>query len=169
MSLTPVQNYRRWITHLLRQTKEILVTFGRNHNLLVCFGIICLNAFGRPALALFSRFASLFLHLPDFMINQLEATRMGVALAISVSLALATPYLKTKFSPDSALFDVWTTRVCFVLLAVGTVTVGVSVTLAGIRWGKFALDTRLRSLTNILKASFLHRSVRRCIKQCKVS
>jgi hypothetical protein len=119
------------------QTKRNLIDFGRNHNLLVCLGIICLNAFGRPALTLFSRFAYLFLHLPNPMIDQLEIMRMGVALAVSISLALATPYLKVKFSPDSSLFDVWTTRVCFVLLAVGTVVVGVSTSLASMRTGQF--------------------------------
>ena len=71
------------------------------------------------------------------MIAQLEATRMGVALAISISLALATPYLKAKFSPNSSLFDVWTTRICFILLAVGTVIVGLSTNLATMRTGVF--------------------------------
>jgi hypothetical protein len=71
------------------------------------------------------------------MIDQLEAMRMGVALAISISLALATPYLKAKFSPDSSLFDIWTTRACFVLLAVGTVVVGLSTSLASMRTGEF--------------------------------
>lgn len=122
---------------LLFKTKENLISFGRNHNLLVCLGIICLNAFGRPAVALFSRFAYLFLHLPNLMISQLEAMRMGVALAISLSLALATPYLKAKFSPNSSLFDIWTTRICFILLAVGTVVVGLSTSLGSIRTGKF--------------------------------
>jgi hypothetical protein len=131
------QNLHEWITDLLVKTKENLVSFGRNHNLLVCLGIICLNAFGRPALALFSRFAYLFLHLPNFMIDQLEAMRMGVALVISLSLALVTPHLKARFSPDSSLFDVWTTRICFVLLAVGTVVVGLSTSLAGMRTGEF--------------------------------
>jgi hypothetical protein len=124
-----------WFKELFIQARADLISFGRNHNLIVCLGIICLNAFGRPALALFSRFANLFLHQPDYMVVQLEAMRMGVALAISISLALATPYLKAKFSPDSALFDVWTTRVCFILLAVGTVVVGLSTTLASIRIG----------------------------------
>jgi hypothetical protein len=70
------------------------------------------------------------------MIDQLEAMRMGVALVISLALALATPYLKAKFSPNSSMFDVWTTRLCFILLAVGTVVVGLSTSLAGIRTGK---------------------------------
>jgi len=81
------------------------------------------------------------------MIVQLEAMRMGVALAISISLALATPYLKAKFSPNSSLFDIWTIRICFILLAVGTVIVGLSTSLAGIRTGKFFL--KLSSFVNI--------------------
>jgi hypothetical protein len=79
------------------------------------------------------------------MIDQLELMRMGVALAISISLALATPYLKAKFSPDSSLFDVWTTRICFILLAVGTVTVGLSTSLAGMRTGKFFMKVATAS------------------------
>jgi hypothetical protein len=77
------------------------------------------------------------------MIDQLEAMRMGVALAISISLALATPYLKVKFSPNSSLFDVWTTRICFVLLAVGTVVVGLSTSLAGMRTGEFFCNNEI--------------------------
>ena len=80
------------------------------------------------------------------MIAQLEATRMGVALAISISLALATPYLKAKFSPNSSLFDVWTTRICFILLAVGTVIVGLSTNLATMRTGEFTSSSLCRSL-----------------------
>jgi hypothetical protein len=64
---------------------------------------------------------------------------MGVALAISISLALATPFLKAKFSPDSSLFDIWTTRICFILLAVGTVVVGLSTSLASMRTGEYFL------------------------------
>lgn len=79
------------------------------------------------------------------MIGQLEAMRMGVALAISISLALATPYLKAKFSPNTALFDVWTTRICFILLAVGTVVVGLSTNLAGMRTGEFSFKAAAAS------------------------
>jgi hypothetical protein len=99
-------------------------------------GTICLFAFARPTLALFSRFAYLFLHIPNATIDQLELMRMGVALVTSISLALVTPYLKARFTPNSSLFDIWTTRLCFVLLAVGTVVVGLSTTTGGIRTGE---------------------------------
>jgi ABC-type microcin C transport system permease subunit YejB len=82
------------------------------------------------------------------MITELEAMRMGVALAISLALALATPYLKAKFSPNSSLFDVWTTRICFILLAVGTVIVGLSTSLASMRTGKFLHFFQLQQLCN---------------------
>jgi hypothetical protein len=134
--VNPLQTWQAWATDLFIQTKDNLISFSRNHNLIVCLGIICLNAFARPGLALFARFGNLFLHLPDKIISQLELTRIGVTLAISITLALVTPHLKAKFSPNSALFDVWTTRVCFVLLAVGTVMVGISTDLGDMRAGK---------------------------------
>jgi hypothetical protein len=89
------------------------------------------------------------------MIDQLEAMRMGVALAISLILALATPYLKAKFSPDSSLFDIWTTRICFVLLAIGTVIVGLSTSLAGIRTGEWYFQF-CNSFTNICQSLSNH-------------
>lgn len=106
-------------------------------------GTICLFAFARPTLALFSRFAYLFLHISNHAIAQLELMRMGVSLVTSISLALVTPYLKARFTPNSSLFDIWTTRFCFVLLEIGTIVIGLSTTIAGIRTGKLVENDKL--------------------------